>query len=45
MAEKQNISDSLLVKTMLSYGTLDDFHDLMITLSPNTRYRGVLLCN
>lgn len=33
-AEKQNISDSLLVETMLNYGTLDDFRDLMIALTP-----------
>lgn len=33
--EKQNISDSLLVETMLNYGTLDDFRRLMNVLTPN----------
>lgn len=33
-AEKQNISDSLLVETMLNYGTLDDFRELMDVLTP-----------
>ncbi len=33
-AEKQNISDSLLVETMLNYGTLDDFRELMAVLTP-----------
>lgn len=33
-SEKQNISDSLLVETMLNYGTLDDFRNLMVVLTP-----------
>lgn len=30
----KGISDSLLVETMLNYGTLDDFRELMIVLTP-----------
>lgn len=32
--EKKNISDELLVETMLNYGTLDDFRSLMRVLTP-----------
>lgn len=32
--EKHNISDSLLVETMLNYGTLEDFRNLMAVLTP-----------
>ena len=28
-AEKQNISDALLVETLLNYGTLDDYRELI----------------
>ena len=31
-AEKQNISDALLVERILNDGTLDDFHELVNTL-------------
>ena len=31
-AEKQNISDALLVERILNEGTLDDFHELVNTL-------------
>lgn len=31
-AEKQNISDALLVETFLNYGTLDDYRDLISVL-------------
>jgi len=31
-AEKQNISDALLVERILNDGTLDDFRELMATL-------------
>lgn len=30
--EKQNISDALLVETLLNYGTLDDYRELIATL-------------
>lgn len=33
-SEKQNISDSLLIETMLNYGTLDDIRELLVVLSP-----------
>ena len=33
-SEKQNISDSLLVETMLNYGTLDDIRELFVVLTP-----------
>ena len=31
-AEKQKISDALLVETFLNYGTLDDYRDLISVL-------------
>ena len=31
-AEKQNISDALLVETLLNYGTLDDYRELISVL-------------
>ena len=34
-AEKQNISDALLVETFLNYGTLDDYRDLISVLGGN----------
>ncbi len=32
--KKKDISDSLLVETILNYGTLDDYRDLLVVLTP-----------
>jgi len=32
--KKQDISDALLVETIMNYGTLDDYRDLVATLTP-----------
>lgn len=33
-SEKDGVGDGLLVETILNYGTLDDFRDLMRVLTP-----------